>query len=85
MPATQTLSAYRNQSVSIGYTRDDGDFRILATLNNHDEEFTTSDFRSLVADIAACLQKCIRDDLGEIPTLEAIAREDAPDYVMLEE
>jgi len=73
------------KTVSIGYTRDDGDFRILATINNNDEEFTSHEFAAIVADIAKLLQDTHRDDMGEIPMLETVARQDAPDYVTLEE
>ena len=72
------------QTVSIGYTRDDGDFRILATLSNIDEEITKADFAAIVADVTERLQNAMRDDLGEIPELEILERQDAPDYATLD-
>lgn len=85
MTQTSTTLAAEMQCVSIGYYRDDGDLRILATLNNHDEEFTKADFPWLVAALDSFLQNKLRDDHGEFPTLEVLNRQDAPDYVTLED
>ena len=64
------------QTVSIGYFRDDGDFAILATLNNNDGhinhfEFLVADIKGMISDCSGI--KCI-----------ALEREDAPDYASIE-
>lgn len=71
-------------TVSIGYVREDGDFAILATLNNNDSHFSDYDFTILVVNT----QKAIRDSSelvahGIIDRSEIILRyaQDAPDYV----
>lgn len=63
------------KTVSIGYFRDDGDFAILATLNNNDGNI--KDFEFLVADMKGMVSDCAG--------IECIAleREDAPDYVTM--
>ena len=57
------------QTVSIGYMRDDGDFQILATLNNNDDLIETQRFQEIVE----ALQE----------NTDGLEREDAPDYVTL--
>jgi len=65
------------KTVSIGTMRDDGDFAIIATLNNNDEHMTDKDFdelkMALVLTIANYTDK-------QIMVLE---RQDAPDYVTI--
>jgi hypothetical protein len=63
---------------SIGIERDDGDFHILATLNNMDELVSTEDFEGLLKSTVEFLQKATDE-----PIL-ALQRQDAPDYVNLE-
>jgi hypothetical protein len=63
---------------SIGIERDDGDFHILATLNNMDELVSTEDFEALLKSTVEFLQKATDE-----PIL-ALQRQDAPDYVNLE-
>ena len=65
---------------TIGYHRDDGDFAVLATLNNNDGHMGHSTFADLVertrAQIASFMQ----------PTpIVSIERQDAPDYITIEE
>ena len=62
-------------TVSIGYFRDDGDFALLATLNNNDGDI--KHFKLLVSDIKGMISDC--------SGIECIAleREDAPDYVTM--
>lgn len=60
-------------TVSIGYYRDDGDFALLATLNNNDGHIKHFDF--LVSDIRGMLSDCAG---VECVSLE---RQDAPDYL----
>lgn len=67
------------QVVSIGFQRDDGDFQVLATLNNNDEHMTQESFASLVNVTKNVLGTLMMDDT-EIVVLE---RQDAPDYVTL--
>lgn len=62
-------------TVSIGYFREDGDFALLATLNNNDGHIKHFEF--LVADIKGMISDCSGI---ECITLE---REDAPDYVTM--
>jgi hypothetical protein len=72
-------------TVSIGYHREDGDFRIVATFNNNDEEFTKHGFLDIVSHFHHQMQDALRDDLGEIPALEILERQDTPDYVHLDD
>jgi len=64
---------------SIGIIRDDGDFHILATLNNNDGLIGTDSFEQLLTDMVTRL----RDTTGE-GAMIAIERQDAPDYINLE-
>lgn len=63
------------KTVSIGYFRDDGDFAILATLNNNDGDI--KDFEFLVA-----VMKGMVSDCSGIECI-ALERADAPDYVTM--
>ena len=67
------------KTVSIGIMRDDGDFAILATLNNNDERLTPELFDQLTRGITATLARTT----GEF--VQYIERQDTPDYVNLEE
>jgi len=75
------------QPVTIGYDRDDGDFRVLATLSNVDEEFAPERFTALIESTLANMYQHFFHMNGEgaAPVLRAINRQDAPDYVELEE
>ena len=66
------------KTVSIGYHREDGDFAVLATLNNNDRHLTVEDFEGLVCDVAS---KLCRQLVCEMVVLE---RQDTPDYVIIE-
>ena len=68
----------QNQTVSIGYERDDGDFHIIATLNNNDEEAEEADWDYAIAAIVSTLEKVTG------LKLTVLEREDAPDYVNLD-
>jgi len=64
------------KTVSIGYFRENGDFAILATLNNNDGhikhfEFLVADIKGMISDCAGI--ECI-----------AIERQDVPDYANIE-
>jgi len=65
------------KTVSIGFTRDDGDFALFATLNNLDEYFNSYDFKELVHAVASELQ------VATNRKVEILEREDAPSYVTL--
>lgn len=63
-------------SVSIGYFREDGDFAILATLNNNDGYLLSNEFNDLIKlTISLLCNKIENIDIVALP------REDAPDYV----
>jgi len=64
------------KTVSIGYFRENGDFAILATLNNNDGLIKHFDF--LLADIKGMISDC-----AGIECI-AIVRQDAPDYANIE-
>lgn len=65
------------QTASIGYHREDGDFRLLATVSNIDDELNTKQFEALVTSTANRFKA-----LG-IPVV-VLDRQDAPDYIDLE-
>lgn len=64
---------------SIGIERDDGDFQLLATLNNNDGLMSNSSFDYLKETVIKALKSRI-DEL-----VICLERQDAPDYVNLEE
>jgi hypothetical protein len=66
------------KTVSVGMTREDGDFAILATLNNNDNHLSDHDFMELVGEVASTL---CRKLVCEVQVLE---RQDTPDYITLE-
>jgi hypothetical protein len=67
------------KTVSIGFTRDDGDFALFATLNNLDDYFSSYDFKELVHAVASELQTATQ------MKVEILEREDAPSYVVLDD
>jgi hypothetical protein len=64
---------------SIGFTRDDGDFALFATLNNLDDYFSSYDFKELVHAVASELQTATQ------MKVQILEREDAPSYVVLDD
>jgi len=66
------------KTVSIGYHRDDGDFAILATLNNNDDFMSDEQFGGVVDALAAKLWAVTR------LYITVLERQDAPDYVEVE-
>ena len=64
-------------TVTIGYAREDGDFAVLATLNNNDGLLTEQAFEAMVSVVCAALQLLAET---EITVLE---RQDTPDYISL--
>lgn len=63
------------KTVSIGFYRDDGDFQLLATLNNNDE--LVRDFDELVVSVISQIRLRLLID----EAIVALSRQDAPDYV----
>ena len=63
------------KTVSIGIVRGDGDFALLATLNNNDYHMGEASFNALTSAVQAYLASMTQQ---EVIVLE---REDAPDYV----
>ena len=68
------------KTVSVGMTREDGDFAILATFNNnnHDNHLSDHDFMELVGEVASTLCRKL------VCEVQVIERQDTPDYVTLE-
>ena len=67
------------KTVSIGFTRDDGDFSLFATFNNLDDYFSSYDFKELVHAVASKLQAATQMQV------QILEREDAPSYVVLDD
>ena len=68
------------KTVSIGFMRDDGDLALVATLNNLDEHMSDEHFNVLVDGVKTYI--ALMTKRNDVLVLE---REDAPDYVTLEE
>lgn len=68
------------KTVSIGFMRDDGDFALVATLNNLDEHMSEEHFNVLVDGVKNYI--ALMTKRNDVLMLE---REDAPDYITLEE
>jgi len=66
------------KTVSVGMTREDGDFAILATFNNNDNHLSDHDFMELVGKVASTLCRML------VCEVQVIERQDTPDYVTLE-
>lgn len=66
------------KSVSIGFFRDDGDFQLLATLNNNDGYLFDNEFIDLYNYVAIRLANKV-----EQTNVLIFEREDAPDYVTI--
>ena len=72
------------KTVSIGYLREDGDFAILATLNNNDDHYSEEGFDNLVKGVLKQMEsllevKILSNDYGD--ELLVLNRQDTPDYV----
>jgi len=66
------------KTASIGFIREDGDFAVLATLNNNDSHFPDAAFRSITEVLTMMLSHSSNQGLV------VLEREDAPDYVTLD-
>ena len=65
------------KTVSIGYFRDDGDFAILATLNNNDGLLSDQRFKQLVE----LVEGEYVEKLYYSHDIMVLERQDTPDYV----
>jgi hypothetical protein len=65
------------KTVSIGFTRDDGDFAVLATLNNNDTHLTDDAFHAIVRGVSTYLEV----QIGH--AVSVLERQDTPDYVSI--
>lgn len=64
-------------TVTLGFHREDGDFQVLATLNNNDGLIGYPAFSQLIEDLSEKLAH-----LTQSP-IEVLERQDSPDYVTL--
>ena len=67
------------KTVSIGFYREDGDFAVLATLNNNDGHLDEDAFMALVGEVASTLCNKL------VCQIDVLERQDTPDYVTVEE
>jgi hypothetical protein len=67
------------QTVTVGYQRDDGDFAVIATLNNNDKHMDDKVFMDIVHNLA---DKLCREMVCQI---DVLYRQDAPDYINTED
>ena len=67
------------KTVSIGIMREDGDFAVLATLNNNDAHLSVDVFKTLVEGVRTYMEAMSRQ------TVVVLERQDTPDYVTIEE
>ncbi len=73
----------RLSTAAIGFHRDDGDFQLLAALNNNDELIAPEQFTDIVHHLRDHLQNALSVQ-GEY-TFTVFERQDAPDYVTLDD
>jgi hypothetical protein len=65
------------KTVSIGYFREDGDFAILATLNNNDGLLSDQKFKQLIEAVENEYVELLYNAHGIV----VLERQDTPDYV----
>ena len=65
------------QTVSIGFFREDGDFQVLATLNNNDGLMGEARFLNMVESLRMTL------DAATGETVQVLERQDVADYVTI--
>ncbi len=65
---------------TIGFVRDDGDFEVLAALNNGSDAISDEVFTALTMHLVSILRTETEDD-----TIHAMYRQDIPDVVQLDE
>jgi hypothetical protein len=71
-----------DSTISIGYHREDGDFAVLATLNNNDGIYTADAFNRLVQYFFLELKS---EQEIYYPDLVILNRQDTPDYVQIDD
>ena len=71
-----------SNTVTIGYYREDGDFAVLATLNNNDGIYTPEAFNKLIKNI---FNELFVECNIRYPDLVILERQDAPDYVQIDD
>jgi hypothetical protein len=69
-----------NKTVSIGYYREDGDFAILATLNNNDNNLPDDEFNKLIK----LVESEYVEKLYYTHDIVVLERQDTPDYVEID-
>lgn len=70
---------------TIGFHGDDGDFQIVATLNNNDGIYADDVFSGIVNNLLDALQNCTDDNPHNSREFAVLYRQDAPDYVSLDD
>lgn len=68
--------------LTIGFERLDGDFQVLATLNNNDELIEKDKFDAIVTYLLNTFDECFSEEGYEVVALD---RQDAPDYISIDE
>ncbi len=68
-----------SKTYTIGFYRADGDFQVLATVNNNDQLMTDFDFDCMTAHLVDTLAETTGEDV------QALSRQDTPDYVTIED
>jgi hypothetical protein len=66
------------RTATVGYTKNNGDFAIIAALNNNDGHLSDEDFKTLVDNIATFYG-------WQFKPLEVLERQDTPDYITIDE
>lgn len=69
-----------NDRASIGFFRGDGDFELLATLNNGGEQYSPEVFEEIVQRTVETIS-----DASNVDDIVALHREDAPDVITMDE
>jgi hypothetical protein len=69
-----------NDRASIGFFRGDGDFELLATLNNGGEQYSPEAFAKIVQTTVKIL-----NEASNVDDIVALHREDAPDVITMDE
>jgi len=64
-------------TATLGFTREDGDFEVLATLNNTAQHYAPEIFAVIVKDTAEALMNAMAHQI------DILEREDAPDTITL--